>query len=130
MNLRSPPALFSFRARVVRGAGRGRHIGSPTFNLQLSAVPRALQHGIYACTVRWNRKTFPAALHFGPRPVFRAGIACEVHVIGHRIRRAPKTIRIDAVKRLRAIRNFPSVAALQRQIVEDIHSARAILSPP
>ena len=124
------PQLFSFCARVIRGAQRGRALGSPTLNLHVAQVPKSLKHGIYACTATWNRRTFPAAMHYGPRPVFRVGIACEVHVIGHQIRRPPMIVRITIRKRLRAIRNFPSVEALQRRIVRDIQHTRAILSAP
>jgi len=115
--------IASFMAQIMRGAGRGRRIGSPTLNLQLPAVPFTLKHGIYACTVTWNRKTFPAAMHFGPRPVFRAGIACEVHVIGLAVRRPPRTVTVTVVRRLRSVQNFPTPEALQRQIRHDLKKA-------
>jgi len=117
----------SFTARVVKGAGRGRIIGSPTLNLSLKEIPRSLRSGIYACSVSWNRHTFPAALHFGPRPVFKDSITCEVHVIGHAVRRSPLRIRVEIMKRLRSIRNFKTVALLQKQIQRDIEEVKEVL---
>jgi len=122
--------LFHFTARVVRGAGRGRTIGSPTLNLDLQAVPDTLKPGIYACFASWGRTRTMAAMHFGPRPVFHDSLACEVHVIGKKILRAPQEITVEVAERLRDIRNFPSIEALQEQISLDIAQARAILKLP
>ncbi|ALM09912.1 MAG TPA: hypothetical protein DEB30_02590 [Candidatus Peribacter riflensis] len=128
--MKSPASLSlpAFTARVVKGSGRGRIIGSPTLNLSLSDVPRPLECGIYACRVRWNRHTAGAAMHFGPRPVFRAGIACEVHVIGLTIRRAPPRIEVEVVKRLRNIEHFQSVELLQEQIARDIEQTKRLIN--
>ena len=121
------PQLFSFCARVIRGAQRGRDLGSPTLNLEISSVPRTLSHGIYACTVTWNQRTFPAAMHFGPRPVFHAGTACEIHVIGHAVLRPPRTVAVTVLQRLRSIRNFPTPETLQQQIRRDLKRANTFL---
>jgi len=123
----SPFSLPSFVARVVKGAGRGRTIGSPTLNLALKEIPRTLKNGIFACRVAWNRRTFAAAMHFGPRPVFGNSITCEVHVIDSLIRRAPLHVKVEVVKRLRGIRNFRTVGLLQKQIEKDLRQARTIL---
>ncbi|MDD4287318.1 MAG: riboflavin kinase [Candidatus Peribacteraceae bacterium] len=123
----SPFPLPSFIARVVKGAGRGRTIGAPTLNLSLDDIPHTLKSGIYACRVAWNRRTFAAAMHFGPRPVFKDSITCEVHIINHSIRRAPLRVRVEIVKRLRGIRNFRTVGLLQKQIEKDLRQARTIL---
>lgn len=121
------PPLPPFSAHVVSGAGRGRTIGSPTLNLDPASVPKTLRHGIFACSATWNGIKHRAVMHFGPRPVFRAGVACEVHVLKP-FRRTPRTVTITLRKRLRSIRNFPSVDALKRQIAKDIAQARAILA--
>ncbi|MFH1444777.1 MAG: riboflavin kinase [Candidatus Peregrinibacteria bacterium] len=123
-----PSALPSFTARVVKGAGRGRTMGSPTLNLALGNLPRALKDGIYACRVSWNRQHFSAAMHVGPRPVFKADRACELHVIDRAIRRAPVRVTVEVIQRLRSIRNFPTVEKLQGQIVKDIAQTKQIMT--
>ena len=102
-------------------------IGSPTLNLKVREVPKKLRHGIYACIATWNKRSRDAVMHFGPRPVFRAGPACEVHVL-EAFRITPKTVTVEVCKRLRSVRNFPSVEALKRQIAKDIAQARAMLA--
>ncbi|MDD5041294.1 MAG: riboflavin kinase [Candidatus Peribacteraceae bacterium] len=127
MSLRTPRFPLCFTARVVRGVGRGRTIGSPTLNLDPEEIPRTLKNGIYVCRIRWSRLTFAAAMHCGPRPVFADTFACEVHVIDHPVRRAPTRVTVEVVRRLRNIRNFRSVAQLQKQIARDIEMVRKIL---
>ncbi|MFA5273811.1 MAG: riboflavin kinase [Candidatus Peribacter sp.] len=127
MTSAAPFTPLTFPAAVVKGAGRGRTIGSPTLNLALNDIPRNLKSGIYACRVRWNRRTFSAAMHYGPRPVFHDSVACEVHIIGHVIHRSPLRVRVEIVKRLRSIRDFRTVALLQAQIQRDIEKTRKVL---
>ncbi len=122
-----PSALPSFTAHVVKGAGRGRTMGSPTLNLALGDLPRELKDGIYACRVSWNRQHFSAAMHVGPRPVFKTGRACELHVIDRAIRRAPVRVTVEVIQRLRSIRNFSTVKKLQAQIARDITQTRKLL---
>lgn len=126
MRPRSSSAPLTFSARIVEGARRGRVIGSPTLNLARADVPRSLRHGIYACRVQWHRRVFPAAMHYGPRLVFRAGIACELHIIDAVIRHAPKRVTVEVIKRLRAIRNFRSVELLKQQIARDVKRTREL----
>lgn len=123
----SSPFPLSFTAAVVAGAGRGRTIGSPTINLRLADVPKGLRDGIYACRVRLGRKIFPAAMHVGPRVVFRDTRSCEVHVIDHAIRRAPVRLTVEVIKRLRSVRDFSTVSALQRQIARDIEKTKNVI---
>ncbi|MDD5623437.1 MAG: riboflavin kinase [Candidatus Peribacteraceae bacterium] len=124
-----PPSL-RFSAPVIKGAGRGRIIGSPTVNLALTSVPAKLPFGIFACGASFDAHTHPAVLHYGPRPVFREGVSCEVHFLDGDIEHAPETLTVTVVKRLRDIRNFPSPEALQKQIAIDVAEARAILTAP
>lgn len=114
------PLPLTFSARVVKGAGRGRRIGSPTLNLRLEDVPSILPEGIFACRAHWGSRDASAALHYGPRPVFKAGIACELHLIDRALTRPPKTITVEVLQFLRPIRNFRTVELLKKQIARDI----------
>jgi FAD synthase len=112
----------------VRGAGRGRSLRAPTLNLDLRDVPAELAEGIYACTASWGGG--PAhfgALHYGPRPVFKDTVACEVHVLDQVIDKAPERVTVQVVERLRAVKDFPSKEDLMKQIQEDVRQVRDIL---
>jgi len=127
MSFRPSCLPLSFSARVVKGAGRGRAIGSPTLNLHVSDVPNSLEEGIFACQAYWGRRSASAALHYGPRPVFHADKACELHIIDHVIPRPPKKITVKVLKRLRSVRNFRTVELLMRQIAKDIKQVKHLL---
>ena len=124
-------ALPSFEAAVVSGAGRGRRIGTPTLNLDLAAVPRELDDGIYACRARLDGEAEPrdAVMHLGERPVFRDSRTCEVHLLDGP---PPETARVAVLDLayIREVRDFPSPDALLERIAQDIAEARAILSQP
>ena len=122
-----PPLPLTFTARVVEGAGRGRTIGSPTLNVSLQDVPKSMREGIYACRVHRGNKRLHAAMHFGPRPVFHDTRTCEIHIIDHSLLRRPSHLTVDVVKRIRNIRNFRTVALLQKQIAQDVIKTRNLL---
>lgn len=119
-----------FHASVIRGSGRGKDLGAPTINVSMSDVPKELEHGIYACWVvgAWHAKPLPAAMHYGPRPVFKDIDSCEVHLLNTVIEEAPASIEIDVVAYLRPVQDFESPALLMQQIADDIARAHTILS--
>lgn len=123
-------SMLSFTAPAVPGSGRGRLIGFPTVNVDISAVPPALAEGIYACMAQADGGTWkPAAMHYGPRPVFHDSRACEVHFLeGLPDHAQPKEITVRVADRIRDIRDFPSAQELQHQIDADCRSIRAILA--
>ncbi len=118
-----------FTARVVKGVGRGKTIGSPTLNLSLEDVPASLEHGIYACIVTLGMKTerLQAVMHFGPRPVFNDSLSCEVFVLDCDIPHPPQTVTVHLTEFIREIIDVPVREVLQDQIKADIRVARAIL---
>ncbi len=120
-----PP--IRFRARVIRGAGRGKQLGIPTLNLELREVPAELTEGIYACFVIIDGSRLQGAMHYGPRPVFKSGIACEIHLLDTAIDEPPRDVDVDVRGRIREVRDFPSTAAMLLQIKDDIAAIRSIL---
>ncbi|OGJ58422.1 hypothetical protein A2635_02685 [Candidatus Peribacteria bacterium RIFCSPHIGHO2_01_FULL_51_9] len=120
---------MQFTAYVVTGAGRGKKIGTPTLNVNLDDVPKKLKEGIYACRVQWkvgDGRWADAVLHYGPRPVFKDSLSCEVHILDEHIEHSPDMITIDIMKYLRPVLDFPSPQALKKQIEKDIEEARNI----
>ena len=116
-------------AKVVSGAGRGRAIGIPTLNVELSSAPKNLEHGVFACRIDFDGKEHTGAMHFGPRPVFRDTDSLEVHVLDTNIAVRPDRVNIAVIAKIRDIANFENVDALKTAIAEDISAVRAILSP-
>jgi riboflavin kinase/FMN adenylyltransferase len=122
------PLPLSFKATVISGAGRGHRIGTPTMNVNLADVPMQLREGIYACAVPLEGVKELAVMHYGPRPVFKDTLSCEVHLLDRIIVLAPEVLDIEVIAYLREVRDFASVEALQAQIAADISDARGILN--
>jgi riboflavin kinase/FMN adenylyltransferase len=121
------PSLHRFRARVVRGAGRGKQLDVPTLNFDLADVPPELDEGIYACRITANEVTYPGAMHYGPRPVFKDSKSLEVHLIDTTMPEAPEACEIAVIERLRDVKDFASAEDLRSQMQDDISTCRAIL---
>ena len=127
-----------FRATIIRGAGRGKTLGTPTFNLTLEEIPRSLEEGIFAVRAGFEEQELsPAVMHYGPRPVFGDTKSCEVHLL-ERSAVSPSTplrtgsqrsdsLSVEVVERLRDVQDFETPEELQKQITQDINDAKTIL---
>ncbi len=125
---RLSPSILIKNAFVVHGSGRGKGLGIPTINIEPSAIPKELEHGIYACWIKFSGKQFQGAVHYGPRPVFKDCETFEVHVLDATIDSSPLTVDIDIIGKIREIKDFPSVKALKEAIAADIAIIRSVLS--
>ncbi len=131
---REPPAarkllkpIVMKGATVVPGRGRGKTIGIPTINVEISSAPKELTHGIYACDVFLSGKKYMGAMHFGERPAFKDSETLEVHIIDETVNDVPSTIDMTIVAKLRGVEDFTTTEALVARIQEDIDKARVIL---
>lgn len=117
---------YRVRGRVVQGAGRGRNLGFPTANIDPVGIvlpPSA----VYAARGIINGTTYAAATHVGANPTFREDqIRIEVHLIDCHKELYGHLLELDFLKRLRDIRPFKTVEALQRQLATDVEATREI----
>ena len=121
---------MTFDARVITGSGRGKTLGTPTLNVDLSDVPESLEEGVYACFAMVDGVREQGALHYGPRPVFHDSVSCEVHLLDRIVATPPPRLTIEIVQYLREVRDFSSPEALREQIARDIEQTRGILNKP
>jgi riboflavin kinase/FMN adenylyltransferase len=122
--------LARVQGAVHRGAGRGKSLGFPTANVEVSAgeLPAA---GIYAVWVAvpgragWRK----GAASVGYNPTFGEGgtLRLEVHLLGHSGELYGKTLTVVFVSRLRGERRFESAAALTEQLRSDCAQAEQLL---
>lgn len=111
----------------MSGSGRGKTIGTPTINLDPSALATIGREGIYAAWATLDGVRMPAVMHVGARPVFDDTPSIEVHLLCPPPAVVPDTLTIELVAFIRDVRNFASVDELQAEIGRDIASARATL---
>ncbi|HSM03102.1 MAG TPA: bifunctional riboflavin kinase/FAD synthetase [Longimicrobiales bacterium] len=120
---------YALRGLVVRGDGRGRHLGFPTANLAGFPPEKLLPPaGIYAVMGITRHGVFKGALHLGPRPTFQgAPPSVELHLMDFDGDLYGDEVRVDFVEYLRPVLPFDSVQALIRQMQADVERARAVL---
>lgn len=113
---------------VTEGLGIGKKFGlPPTMNLRVRRIPKTLRHGIYAVFVKTPVGEFPGVLHFGLRPAVHAPLSFEVHCFGLKKKMYGKRVSVEIVKRIRAVKNFATIAALKKAIEGDVKEAKRIL---
>lgn len=121
---------MTYNAQVIPGRGEGRKLGFPTLNLEIPDGFTAKQ-GIYAGWVwfgRENGERMPAAIHYGPVPVFGVEkISLEAHIIDRDIPLPPRELSLELVKYLRPVRGFEAPQGLVDQMREDVSQARSAL---
>ena len=115
---------YRLRGKVVTGARRGTRLGFPTANLDQidTLVPGT---GVYAGWAWHAARSWPAAVHIGPNPTFgERARKVEVHLIDFAGDLYDQPLQVDFAARLRDVRPFASVEALQEQLARDIQAAR------
>jgi riboflavin kinase/FMN adenylyltransferase len=121
---------YRLSAVVVPGAGRGKTIGVPTANLAVPSRKLLPPDGVYAAWIEWAGGRVGGMLNQGPRPtVGETDQTVEVHLFGVDADLYAATVRVEWVQRLRDIRRFESLQALQRQMINDRARAEEILRP-
>lgn len=123
---------YHVAARVVAGAGRGRGIGVPTANLGEVPPEKLLPpDGVYAAWVEWAGGRAGGMMNQGGKPTFEEYTrSLEVHLFDVDEDLYGAWVRVEWVERLRDIRAFPDVDALQAQLAQDRAKARAALGLP
>ena len=122
------PSKKIIKARVIKGAGRGKKIKVPTVNFN-PASAHGLKEGIYVCRVIFERPYW-GVLHFGPRLVFgEEDRSLEVHLFDFIDGTETKIADIEIYDFIRKVADFKNKDALVAQINKDISFAmRKILS--
>lgn len=118
-------------ASKISGKGRGKKMGIPTINFKIPAN-LSVKEGIYAAMVTVNRKSYKAAVHYGPVPAFgETEKSLEAFILENQSipAEALKTdkIKIEFVQFIRPVMNFSSPQALVAQIDLDVTTIRHIL---
>lgn len=123
-----------FVGKVVHGAGRGKDLGFPTANIQISEVfqvpgeaTMTVSTGIYICLlIRCQTGALlPSVMHYGSRPVFKdEEIILEVHALDFNADLYGETVAVLLGEKLRDVADFTTVEALQAQIARDVARAK------
>lgn len=120
---------FSITGLVVQGDQRGRELGYPTANIELTPSMAYPGNGIYATIAYVDGASHMAATSIGTRPTFDGvGRTIEAFFLDFDGNLYNKEVRLEFVRRLRDELKFDSIDALLEQMAKDVNEARQILS--
>jgi riboflavin kinase / FMN adenylyltransferase len=118
---------FFMLGKVIHGHARGKDLGFPTANLEITQdlYPK---EGVYAATVIVDEQTYDGVVNIGTNPTFGdEKLAVEVFLFDYEGDLYGKELQVALVDKLRDEQTFPSADALVRQIGQDIQKAKEIL---
>lgn len=116
---------------VVHGDGRGRTIGFPTANLDLSAPYVSPSLGVYAITAWVDGKSYGGVLNHGMKPTFNKSEivpVMEAHLFDFDEDIYGMEMTVQFQYFIRPEKKFGSVTELIAQIAADSDRARALLT--
>ncbi len=118
---------YFVRGTVVSGDGRGRTLGFPTANLDLSSELTP-GRGIYAVKVERDGQMLAGVANLGLRPTFGGRrFTVEIHLLDFAADLYGEALVVHFVGRVRDEQRFDSVEALKERIEEDVVETREIL---
>ena len=119
---------YSIEGVVIRGKGRGaRLLNVPTANIT-TPVEITPKEGVYAVRVGFEGRIYDGVANIGKNPTFGEGqTSYEVHLLDFTGDLLNEKLRMYFIERIRNERTFPDITSLEKQIRDDIESAREIL---
>lgn len=119
---------FSLEGKVITGSGRGAELGFPTANLDINPGQALPADGIYASRAHIDNRQHQAVTNIGKRPTFdETERTVETYILDYREDLYRRQLKVDIIHKLRDEERFATIAALKKQIEQDIKQARAIL---
>lgn len=108
---------------VVHGYHRGRTIGVPTANLQITDQMLPAD-GVYRGRTCVNGQAYPVALNIGAAPTFNSVHQIEAHLIGFDGDLYGQTLEVEILDWLRDPQKFAGIDSLKGQLKRDILAAQ------
>jgi len=116
---------YSIRGPVVTGDGRGRTLGFPTANIDVSPEQALPANGVYVTLTCIDNKSLPSVTNIGIRPTFGEGKRMvETFIMDYNRELGGQMLTIDLVEKLRDEKRFDDVEGLKAQMEEDVKQAR------
>jgi riboflavin kinase/FMN adenylyltransferase len=121
---------FHLEGVVIKGEGRGKKIGYPTANIQVSPDLIVPENGVYVTRTRYQNMTYKSVTNIGHNPTFKEGrqLHIETNIFDFDSDIYGEKLEIEFLKKIRDEKKFPTVNDLIVQIKADVETARKVLS--
>lgn len=113
--------MYILTGTVVHGRGIGKHVGTPTANLEIRNNTIFPESGVYAANVLIDRQRYYGITHVGMRPTLDNDntISIETHILDFDRDIYRCTITVNLYKKLREVKKFNELSLLLEQIRSD-----------
>jgi riboflavin kinase / FMN adenylyltransferase len=120
---------FHLEGVVVKGEGRGKKIGFPTANIQVSGDLVVPQKGVYVTRTNYKGMMYNSITNIGHNPTFQDTnhLHIETHVFDFDYDVYGESLDIEFLKKIREEKKFPTVNDLIAQIKTDVAWAKEYL---
>ncbi|MBP1155959.1 MULTISPECIES: bifunctional riboflavin kinase/FAD synthetase [unclassified Paenibacillus] len=121
---------YKLEGTVVHGDGRGRTIGFPTANIEVTDSYVIPARGVYAVLATVHGRKVGAVMNVGVKPTFDTGLlqpVLEAHLFDFSETIYGETIEVELLAFIRHERKFDSVHELISQIGKDADQARSFI---
>jgi riboflavin kinase/FMN adenylyltransferase len=120
---------FHLEGVVVKGEGRGKKIGFPTANIQVSQDLLIPQKGVYVTRTDYKGMTYNSVTNIGNNPTFKDTnqLHIETHLFDFNSDIYGEMLDIQFLKKIRDEKKFDTVNDLIKQINNDTIEARQYL---
>lgn len=116
---------FTYISEVVHGDKRGRKLGFPTANLEISDHRAMLPNGAYVVRVKVRGKIFGGIANIGDNPTFKvAKRRLEVFIDNFSGEIYGEKISVGFIEKIRDEKIFSSIDELKNQLHEDLNFLR------
>jgi len=115
---------WCIQGKVIKGHRRGRTIGFPTCNINISdyAMPKLGVYGVKVNNAKFQRK---GIANIGYRPTFNGqNLLLEVNIFGINKNLYNKVINVNFIKFIRSEKKFKDLEQLKKQIKVDINRVK------
>lgn len=121
---------FHLEGVVVKGEGRGKKIGFPTANIQVSTDLIVPQKGVYITRTVYEGMTYNSVTNIGNNPTFNdsTNIHIETNLFDFNTDIYGEVLDIQFLKKIRDEKKFPTVNDLIQQIKSDVLTAKELLA--
>jgi riboflavin kinase/FMN adenylyltransferase len=120
---------YQLEGVVIKGEGRGKKIGFPTANVQVSSDLIVPGKGVYITRTIYKGMTYNSVTNIGQNPTFKDTdqIHIETNLFDFDLDIYGEQLEIQFLKKIRDERKFPTVNDLIGQIKHDVEEAKAFL---
>lgn len=117
---------FFCRGRVVHGDHRGRELGFPTANIEVSTEKVWPAAGVYAALVLCGDRWYAGAANIGRNPTFEGerDTRFEVNLLDYEGDLYGSTLTVFMLRYIRGEKHFGGAEELRAQMAEDVETAR------